>query len=51
MTASFMWIHGRHFWHSAGPDLTICIERSPHGMEVLERVRFVGLLDAASQDE
>jgi predicted heme/steroid binding protein len=46
-----IWMHGRHFWHNAGRDLTTHIERSPHGVEVLGRVRCVGILDAASQSE
>ena len=51
VTHSFMWMHGRHFWHSAGRDLTTHIERSPHGVEVLGRVRCVGFLDAAARGE
>jgi predicted heme/steroid binding protein len=46
---SFMWMHGRHFWHLAGRDPTAQIERSPHGEEVFERVRCVGVLDLTSR--
>lgn len=44
VTASFMWMTGRHFWLGAGRDLTGRMAEGPHGEEVLARTRCVGLL-------
>ena len=42
VTESPKWKNGRHFGkHSAGMDLTEAIKGAPHGLEVLEKVKFV----------
>jgi predicted heme/steroid binding protein len=50
VSASFMWMQGRHFWRRAGRDLTAQIERAPHREEVFQRVRCVGILAIRSQN-
>ena len=44
VTASFMWMGGRHFWKRAGHDLTGEMEESPHDRSMLERAVLVGVL-------
>lgn len=45
VTDSFMWADGDHQGqHSAGKDLTSEIGMAPHGEEMLERVKLVGVL-------
>ena len=43
VTSSFLWQNGRHqVLHSAGKDLTVEMEKSPHGIELLEKFPIVG---------
>ena len=43
-TSSF-WLDGDHFGaHQAGKDLTEALEMAPHGGELLERTKLVGVL-------
>ncbi len=45
VTDSFLWIEGDHqAQHVAGKDLTDEIKLAPHGEEMLERVKQVGVL-------
>jgi predicted heme/steroid binding protein len=46
VTDSFMWMRGRHFWLKAGRDLTERLQTAPHGEEVFERVRCIGILES-----
>jgi predicted heme/steroid binding protein len=49
VTDSRMWRDGVHLKkHQAGQDLTEALKGAPHGEEVLERVRVIGQLKAAS---
>lgn len=42
---SLLWQGGRHqALHAAGEDLTEALQRAPHGAEMLERVKLVGIL-------
>jgi predicted heme/steroid binding protein len=42
---SFQWQEGEHqVLHSAGADLTDAMADAPHGDELMERVRVVGIL-------
>jgi predicted heme/steroid binding protein len=47
VTGLFMWMTGKHFWLHAGRDLTGRMAESPHGEELLERARQVGILAPA----
>ncbi|MGQ9566128.1 MAG: cytochrome b5 domain-containing protein [Candidatus Bathyarchaeales archaeon] len=45
VTESLLWIDGEHqAQHVAGRDLTEDMNQAPHGEELLERVKFVGIL-------
>jgi len=45
VTDSFLWVGGDHQGqHEAGKDITSEIQYAPHGEEVLERVKQVGVL-------
>jgi len=45
VSESVFWLEGDHMGaHEAGKDLTSEIERAPHRQEVLERIKFVGVL-------
>jgi predicted heme/steroid binding protein len=45
VTESFMWADGDHQGqHVAGKDLTSEMSMAPHGEEMLERVKLVGVL-------
>jgi len=49
VTESPKWKHGRHFGkHTAGADLTQAMASAPHGPEVLERVKRIGVLQQSS---
>jgi predicted heme/steroid binding protein len=42
----FLWKGGRHMaMHEAGQDLTHVLEQAPHGEELLERARLIGILE------
>jgi predicted heme/steroid binding protein len=44
VTESSQWIDGDHLGHIAGEDLTEQIEIAPHGEDVMERMKVVGVL-------
>jgi predicted heme/steroid binding protein len=44
VTASDQWLEGDHLGHMAGQELTDEMEIAPHGGEVLERMKTVGVL-------
>ena len=45
VTDDYLWIDGEHQGeHSAGSDLTEDMSRAPHMEDVLDRVKFVGIL-------
>ena len=44
LTNSELWRDGDHLGHAAGQDLTEEMEIAPHGEEVIERMRIVGVL-------
>jgi predicted heme/steroid binding protein len=44
VTESSMWLDGDHLGHVAGEDLTMAIEIAPHGEEVMEKMKVVGIL-------
>ena len=45
VSASSFWLDGDHLGtHQAGKDLTEDLELAPHGGEVLERTKLVGVL-------
>ena len=49
-TDSFLWIDGDHqAQHEAGRDITNEMVYAPHGEEMLERVKFVGVLGSESE--
>ncbi len=51
VSGSLKWKDGSHMRrHQAGQDLTIDIKSAPHGPEVLERVKLVGLLEVGPKD-
>jgi predicted heme/steroid binding protein len=41
---SFQWLEGDHLGHAAGEDLTEQMEIAPHGEDVMERMKLVGVL-------
>lgn len=50
VTESFLWINGDHQGqHEAGKDITNEIGFAPHGEEVFERVKLIGLLVSSSE--
>lgn len=44
VTGSSQWMDGDHLGHEAGQDLTMALDIAPHGEEVLEKVKVVGVL-------
>ena len=44
LTDSSQWIDGDHIGHMAGQDLTEEMEIAPHGEEVMEKMKVVGVL-------
>ena len=44
VTESSQWIDGDHIGHAAGEDLTEQMEIAPHGEDVMERMKLVGVL-------
>jgi predicted heme/steroid binding protein len=45
VTEDYVWIGGEHLGeHSAGQDLTKYMDDAPHGNDVLERVKAIGIL-------
>lgn len=44
VTDSPQWIDGDHIGHSAGQDLTMEMEIAPHGEDVMEKMKIVGVL-------
>jgi predicted heme/steroid binding protein len=45
VTDDYLWIDGDHQGeHAAGKDLTEEIAKAPHGEDVLERVKLIGIL-------
>ncbi len=44
VTDSIEWAEGDHLGHTAGQDLTESMEIAPHGSEILERMKIVGVL-------
>lgn len=45
VSSSFLWQKGRHqILHSAGMDLTRCLDQAPHGADMLERAPVIGIL-------
>jgi predicted heme/steroid binding protein len=53
VSESVKWKNGRHFGkHSAGTDLTEALKGAPHGLEVLEKVKFISeIKDALKEPE
>ena len=44
VTESYQWGDGDHLGHIAGQDLTAEMEIAPHGEDVMERMKVVGVL-------
>ena len=44
VTGSIEWAEGDHLGHTAGQDLSDAMEIAPHGSEILERMKVVGVL-------
>jgi predicted heme/steroid binding protein len=44
VTESSFWLAGDHLGHGAGMDLTEEMEIAPHGEEVMEKMKVVGIL-------
>jgi predicted heme/steroid binding protein len=44
VTDSIEWADGDHLGHTAGQDLTESMQIAPHGGEILERMKVVGVL-------
>jgi predicted heme/steroid binding protein len=44
VTESYQWGDGEHLGHIAGKDLTDQMEIAPHGEDVMERMKVVGVL-------
>jgi predicted heme/steroid binding protein len=44
VTESSFWLDGDHLGHSAGVDLTEEMEIAPHGEDVIEKMKVVGIL-------
>jgi len=50
VTESDLWISGDHQGqHEAGKDITNEMKHAPHGEEMLERVKLIGVLASASE--
>jgi predicted heme/steroid binding protein len=44
VTDSSQWLEGDHIGHAAGEDLTEQMEIAPHGEDVMDRMKLVGVL-------
>ncbi len=44
VTGSSQWMDGDHLGHEAGQDLTMAMDIAPHGEEVMEKMKVVGIL-------
>ena len=44
VTGSSQWADGDHLGHEAGQDLTMALDIAPHGEEVMEKMKVVGVL-------
>jgi predicted heme/steroid binding protein len=44
VTDSIEWTEGDHLGHTAGQNLSEAMEIAPHGSEILERMKVVGVL-------
>lgn len=44
VTESSQWLDGDHLGHEAGQDLTMAMDIAPHGENVLEKMKVVGVL-------
>lgn len=44
VTESYQWGDGEHLGHVAGKDLTDQMDIAPHGEDVIERMKVVGVL-------
>jgi predicted heme/steroid binding protein len=44
VTGSSQWMDGDHLGHEAGQDLTMALDIAPHGEEVIEKMKVVGVL-------
>ena len=44
VSMSGQWTDGDHLGHEAGQDLTMAMDIAPHGDEVMEKMRVVGVL-------
>jgi predicted heme/steroid binding protein len=44
VTESSQWLDGDHLGHFAGEDLTMAMDIAPHGEEILEKMKVVGIL-------
>jgi predicted heme/steroid binding protein len=44
VTESSQWMEGDHLGHAAGQDLTMEMEIAPHGDDVMEKMKIVGVL-------
>ena len=48
VSQSFLWQDGRHqVLHSAGKDLSGSLAEAPHGPELLEKFKVVGILESS----
>jgi len=47
VSESDQWIEGDHLGHSAGQDLTMDMEIAPHGEDIMEKMKVVGVLAEA----
>jgi predicted heme/steroid binding protein len=45
VTGSSQWMDGDHLGHEAGQDLTMALEIAPHGEEVMQKIKLIGVLD------
>jgi len=44
VTDSSQWLEGDHLGHAAGEDLSEQMEIAPHGEDVMDRMKLVGVL-------
>lgn len=44
VTQSSQWTDGDHLGHEAGQDLTMALDIAPHGEEVIQKMKIVGVL-------
>ncbi len=47
VTESSQWLDGDHLGHEAGQDLTMAMDIAPHGDEIMEKIKIVGVLAEA----